>query len=152
MPVVGFLHSGSADAFPHFLAAFRQGLNETGYVDGVNVAIEYRWAQGRYDRLPALAADLVARRVDVIVSGGGNPIAAKAATVTIPILGTLGGDPVKAGLVSSLNRPGGNITGVGLFSYSLGPKRLEVLRELLPNVQIIAVLINPANPDAQPEA
>jgi putative tryptophan/tyrosine transport system substrate-binding protein len=151
MPVVGFLHSGSADAFPHFVAAFRQGLNETGYTEGANVAIEYRWAQGRYDRLPSLVADLVARRVDVIVSGGGTPIAAQAATATIPIVATLGGDPVKAGIVSSLNRPGGNITGVGLFSYSLGPKRLEVLRELVPNAKIIAVLINPTNPDAQTE-
>jgi putative ABC transport system substrate-binding protein len=147
LPVVGFLHSGSAESFPHFVAAFRQGLNETGYIEEQNVAIEYRWAQGQYDRLPSLMAELVARRVNVIVGGGGTPSVAKAAAVTIPIVATLGGDPVKAGFVSSLNRPGGNITGVGLFAYSLGPKRLEVLRELLPNLKIIAVLINPTNPD-----
>jgi putative ABC transport system substrate-binding protein len=151
MPVVGFLHPGSAKAFPHFVAAFRQGLSETGYVEGQNVAVEYRWGEGRYDRLPALAAELVGRRVNVIVNGGGAAFAAHAATSTIPIVSTLGGDPVKSGLVASLNRPGGNVTGVGLFSYSLGTKRLEVLREAVPNAKLIAMLVNQTNPDAQTE-
>jgi putative ABC transport system substrate-binding protein len=152
MPVIGFLHSGSAQAFPHFVDAFRQGLNETGYVEGHNVAVEYRWAEGRYDRVPVLAAELVGRNVNVIVNGGGTPLAARAATATIPIVATLGGDPVKSGLVASLNRPGGNVTGVGLFSYSLGAKRLEVLREAIPNAKLLAILVNPSNPDAETDA
>jgi putative ABC transport system substrate-binding protein len=152
MPVVGFLHAGSAAAFPHFVTAFHQGLRETGYVAGQNVAVEYRWADGRYDRVPALAAELVARQVSVIVNGGGAPIAARAATATIPIVSTLGSDPVRAGLVASLNRPGGNVTGVGLFSYSLGTKRLEVIREAIPNAKLVAILVNPSNPDAEAEA
>ena len=151
MPVIGFLHPGTAKAFPHFVAAFRQGLNETGYVEGQNVAVEYRWGEGRYDRLPALAAELVGRKVNVIVNGGGAPFAAKAATSTIPIVSTLGGDPVMSGLIASLNRPGGNVTGVGLFSYSLGAKRLEVLREAVPSAKLIAMLVNQTNPDVQAE-
>jgi ABC-type uncharacterized transport system substrate-binding protein len=147
MPVIGFLHPGSATAFPQLVAAFRQGLHETGYSEGQNVAVEYRWGEGQYDRLPVLAAELVRRKVNVIVNGGGAAFAAKAATSTIPIVSTFGGDPVNSGLVASLNRPGGNVTGVGLFSYSLGAKRLEVLREAVPSAKLIAMLVNQANPD-----
>jgi ABC-type uncharacterized transport system substrate-binding protein len=150
LPVIGFLHPGSADSFPYLVAAFRQGLNELGYVEDKNVGVEYRWAEGRYEQLPALAADLVGRKVSVIVNGGGPPLAARAATATIPIVSMLGGDPIKTGMVASINRPGGNVTGVVNFSYSLGPKRLAVLREAT-NAKLIAILVNPSNPDPETE-
>jgi ABC-type uncharacterized transport system substrate-binding protein len=150
MPVIGFLasYSASGDAATQNATAFRRGLSEIGYVEGRNVMIDYRFAEGNYDRLPELAAELVRRQVSVLVAGGGSGLEAKAATTTIPIVAAIGGDPVSSGHVASLNRPGGNITGVALFAYSLGPKRLEVLRELLPNAKLIAVLANPANTQA----
>lgn len=145
VPVVGFLSSVSPGPYMQNLAAFRRGLGQTGFIEGQNVAIEYRWAEGNYGRLPALVAELVRRRVDVIVATGGSGLAAQSATTTIPIVALSGGDPVREGLVSNLNRPTGNITGVGLFAYSLGPKRFELLRELVPTAKLIAVLTNPTN-------
>jgi putative ABC transport system substrate-binding protein len=145
MPVIGVLGGGSSGAFAPFMAALRDGLSETGFVEGQNVAIEYRWAEDRYDRLPALAADLVGRKVDVIAAMGGTPpaLAAKTATSTIPIVFAVG-DPVELGLVASLARPGGNLTGVS--SLDLSPKRIEMLSELVPQAKVIALLVNPKNP------
>ena len=153
MPVIGYLHSASPEPYSSMMAAFRHGLAEAGYVDGQNVTIDYRWAEGQFDHLPALAAELVAHRPAVLVAGGGDvsAVAAKAATTTVPIVFTIGADPVKSGLVASLNRPSGNLTGVTFFTIALGPKRLEMLRELRPKAGKIAVLVNPKslNPDAK---
>jgi putative tryptophan/tyrosine transport system substrate-binding protein len=145
MQVIGFLHSASAAEYAHLVTAFRSGLKEVGYVEGQNVAIEYRWAEGEYERLTSLAADLITRKVDVIVATGGEPsaLAAKAATSTVPIIFTSGGDPVKAGLVASLNRPGANATGVTLFTTTLLAKRLEYLHYLLPKMTTVNFLVNP---------
>jgi putative ABC transport system substrate-binding protein len=147
-PVVGFLGSASPDLYAIRLRAFHQGLKEAGYVEGQNLAIEYRWAEGQNNRLPLLAAELVHRQVDVIVAGGGTPsaVAAKAATAIIPIVFAVGSDPVKIGLVASLTRPGGNLTGITGLQVEVGPKRLELLRELMPKATIIALLVNPTNP------
>jgi putative tryptophan/tyrosine transport system substrate-binding protein len=148
MPVIGFISSSSPSPgteFARVLTAFRGGLNEVGYVEGQNIAIEYRWAGGQYDRLPALAADLVRRQVSLIAASGGLPSAqaAKAATETIPILFVIGTDPVQAGLVAKLSRPGGNATGVSVFTTDLGQKRLELLHKLVPEATTIALLVNP---------
>jgi putative ABC transport system substrate-binding protein len=149
MPVIGYLHPGSPALEVARLRAFLQGLNDTGYVEGRDVAIEYRWAEDHYDRLPALAADLVQRQVAVIVAGGGPPaLAAKVATKTIPVVFYHGGDPVELGLVASLSRPGGNLTGVTALTVELTSKRLEVMRELVPSATEIALLVNPANSNA----
>jgi putative tryptophan/tyrosine transport system substrate-binding protein len=151
MPVVGFLHSGSASP-PH--AGFRQGLTDVGYREGRNVVVEYRYAEGRYDRLPELAAELVRRPVVVLNASGGvhTPLAAKAATATIPIVFAIGSDPVRFGLVASLGRPGGNITGVSFFTAELESKRLGLLNELVPRLKIAAALVNPGNANAENQA
>src|SRR5919198_4777352 len=142
MPVVGFLSGRSPSESAYALAAFHQGLKQGGYVEGQNVAIEYRWAEGQYDRLPALAADLARRQVNVIAANSAAAVAAKGATTTIPIVFDTGFDPVQLGLVASLNRPGGNLTGVSNLNVELGPKRLELVRELVPAAALIALLIN----------
>src|ERR1700722_1932881 len=148
MPVIGFLNSSSQDLQVDRLRDFQQGLRETGYVEGGNVAIEYRWADGQYDRLPGLAADLVRRRVSVIAATGASPsgLAAKAATTTIPIVFQMGADPVELGLVASLNRPGGNVTGFVSMAGEMMPKLLELMHEMAPATAGIGLLINPTNP------
>jgi len=150
MPVIGFVHFASPGPFAHYVVAFRQGLSETGYVEGENLGIEFRWAEGHYDRLSALVADLVDRNVDVIATFGPPAArAAKSATSTIPIVfGS--GDPVGEGLVNSLARPGGNLTGVSVLSVELMAKRLELLTELVPQAKVIALLVNPNNPETEP--
>jgi putative ABC transport system substrate-binding protein len=145
MPVIGFLNPTSPDAFADRLSGFRQGLKDTGYVEGENVAIEYRWAENQTDRLPALAAELVRRRVAAIVGNTPSAFAAKAATTTIPIVFLVAEEPVRLGLVASLNRLGGNVTGINFFSGELTAKRLELLRELVPAATHVAVLVNPVN-------
>jgi putative ABC transport system substrate-binding protein len=153
IPVIGYLHSASPEPYAAMMVAFRQGLAEAGYLDGSNVAIDYRWAEGQFNRLPMLAAELVASRPAVLVAGGGDvsAAAAKAATTSTPTVFTIGGDPVGYGLVTNLARPSGNMTGVTFFTIALGPKRLELLRELLPKAARIAMLLNPKslNPDAK---
>jgi putative ABC transport system substrate-binding protein len=151
MPVIGFLRSTSLVEFPHLVTAFRQGLNEIGFVEGQNVAIEFRSAEDRHDRLPALVADLIHRPVAVIVGNSIAAVAAKAATATIPIVFASGGDPIRDGLVASLNRPGGNITGVHFFGVVLGAKRLELLRQLMPKSTPMGVLVQPNNPNTEAE-
>jgi putative tryptophan/tyrosine transport system substrate-binding protein len=151
VPIIGFLHSASPGPAAPFVVAFREGLGEMGYVEGQNLTIEYRWADGHYDRLPALAADLVDRNVDVIAAAGGDlpSAAAKTATSTIPIVFTSTGDPVAAGLVANLNRPGGNLTGVSFLIVELIPKRLELLSEIVPPGTVTALLVNPLNPQTE---
>src|SRR5262245_31193813 len=152
MPVVGFLHYASATTLAHLAEAVRSGLKEGGYVEQRNVLIEYRWAEGDYDRLPALAADLVRRQVTVILAGGAVAAhAAKAATATMPVVFTSGADPVANGLVKSFSRPGANLTGVGLLAAELAAKRLELIRDLLPNAHTVAMVINPTFPGAESE-
>jgi putative ABC transport system substrate-binding protein len=153
LPVIGFLNGQFPTEYESRLIAFRHGLSETGYVEHQNVGIEYRWAQGQYDRLAAFATDLVRRQVAVIVTSGSDAsaLAAKDATATIPIVFTSGGDPVRLGLISSFNRPGGNATGVSFLVNQLGSKRLELLHELVPMATSIGFLVNPANPNSQAE-
>ena len=154
LPVIGWLSARSPSEAASVLQAFRQGLGQVGYFEGKNVTIEYRWAEGRYDRLPALAAELVSRHVAVIAATGGepSPLAAKAATTTIPIVCTLGGDPVETGLVVSFNRPGGNVTGTTIMTLEMASKRLDLVRQLVPNATTIGMLVNPKFPTASAEA
>jgi ABC-type uncharacterized transport system substrate-binding protein len=148
-PVIGFLNSGSPDTSAKSLAAFHHGLAESGFVEGRNASMQYRWGEGRYDRLPAMAADLVRNQVAVLLAGGPPAVhAARSATTTVPIVFTSGDDPVKAGFVDSLNRPGSNVTGVHMFLTGLEPKRLGLLREVVPQAEVIAALVNPNFPDA----
>jgi putative ABC transport system substrate-binding protein len=151
MPVIGYLSSRSPDDTRHLLAAVRQGLQETGYVEGRNVALEYRWALGQYDRLPAMAAELARKSLAVIVTTGGDPsaLAAKAATSTIPIVFVMGSDPVQYGLVASYNRPGGNATGINILTNIMEPKRLGILHDLMPQASVVAALVNPSFPPAR---
>ena len=150
MPVIGFLAGQSREGRAYLTSAFKQGLSDTGYIEGQNASIDYRWAENQYDRLTELAAELVARQVAVIVAGPVSAaLVAKAATATIPIVFTIGGDAVHSGLVTSLNRPGGNVTGVSFFTSALEPKRLELLREVNPNAGLIAMLVNPKSPDSE---
>jgi ABC-type uncharacterized transport system substrate-binding protein len=152
MPVVGFLNGGSPAGYAPMVAAFHQGLKDTGYVEAQSVRIEHRWADGQYDRLPAMAADLVYRRVAVIVTNSPGMLAAKAATTTIPIVFTTSGDPVELGFVASLARPGRNITGVTQLNVEVAPKRLELMHELVPTATIIAVLLNPTYSSAETQS
>jgi putative ABC transport system substrate-binding protein len=151
MPVIGFLYSGSSDGTAFLVTAFRSGLKEAGYIEGRNVAVEYRWAEGEVGRVPALVADLVSRQVAVIAADSRSTLIAKAATTTIPIVFFSGGDPVKLGFVTSLNRPGGNITGASFLTAQVAGKRLELLRELIPTATVIDYLVNPDSPIGQPE-
>src|SRR5262245_49276881 len=149
--VIGFVGAPSPAPYARFVAAVHQGLKEAGFIEGQNVTVEYRWAEGRYDRLPALVADLVSRRVSVIVLIGGAPaaMAAKAATSTIPIVFNIGADPLELGLVGSFNRPGGNVTGIAMLAVDLEAKRLELLRNLVPSATLIAMLVNPGNAQSE---
>jgi putative ABC transport system substrate-binding protein len=153
MPVIGFLSSRSPGESAGVITAFRLGLRETGFIEGQNVSIAFRWAEGRYDQLPALAAELVALRVTLLFSAGGAPpaLAAKAATSTIPVVFSAVSEPVGVGLVPSLNRPGGTVTGMGIFNAALGPKRMELVKELVPSARVLAYLLNPSNPSQQIE-
>jgi putative tryptophan/tyrosine transport system substrate-binding protein len=151
MPVIGFLQSASPGGFAFFVTAFRNGLKEAGYIEGQNVAVEYRWAEGQLERLPALVADLVSRQVAVIFADTRSTLIAKAATTTIPIVFTTGGDPVKLGFVTSLNQPGGNITGASFLTAAVAGKRLELLRELIPTATVVDYLVNPDSALGQPE-
>jgi putative ABC transport system substrate-binding protein len=152
VPLVGFFSVGSSDGFAPEVVGLRQGLSETGYVEGRNLAIEYRWADGQFDRLPALAADLVHRQVAVIFAHGPPAVlATKAQTTRIPIVFSIGEDPVKEGLVASLNRPEGNVTGFSNFQNLLGPKKLALLRDTVPKAEVLAFLVNPTNPNAEPD-
>jgi putative ABC transport system substrate-binding protein len=150
IPVVGFVHTGEAIPNAGFVAAFREGLKDAGYVEGRTVSIEYRWADGHLERVPALVLELIRRPVAVLLTGGGDvpPLVAKGATATIPIVFVIGDDPVEGGLVASLNRPGGNVTGATLIARQLGPKRVEIMFELLPSVSTVAMLVNPNNPQS----
>jgi putative ABC transport system substrate-binding protein len=154
MPVIGFMHTASLDRFAYLVAAFRKGLAEEGYVEGRNVAMEYRWAEGHYDRLPKLASELVARHVNVLAATGGDEsgLAAKAATTTIPVVFQIGGNPIQLGLVARFNRPGGNLTGTTLLSIETAPKRLQLLHEIVPDATNVAVLVNPTDPGAETQS
>ena len=147
-PVIGFLNSGSPDAYPDRVIAFHQGLRQLGYIEGENVVVDYRWALGEYDRLPAFAAELVKRRVSVLVATGGEPaaLAAKSATSTIPIVFAIGGDPIKLGLVATYNRPGGNATGANILAAEMDGKRVALLHEMMPNVARVGLLLDPNFP------
>lgn len=151
-PLIGFINSGALAGYRNLLISFRRGLAETGFVEGQNLAIEYRWAEGRFEQLPALAADLIARGAAVIVTGGiGSALGARKASATIPLVFLAGDDPVKFGLVASLNRPGGNATGVAWLTSEIFSKRLEIAREMVPRASVIGVLINPKSPEVEPQ-